>query len=354
MSTSHSAKAFCQIRMAGTGAGRKRVRSIRHLQYAANVFVFILVACMTTQAKDDPKADASEVVQPPEPPEKYILDYPVMDNCCPPIRSTFYDATSNFSVVRGHRFKYQPNGGYGLPIVDKVDGKNLIHVGADLGWFQLGEPVFAIGAGVVRISQGPPAPDKKKSGKSSPSRRTGPAPMPWGNVVMIEQRRSSGDFFTTIYGHLDTNRKVAVGDIVKAGQHIGNIGRNNPRINGGYNPHLHLGIREGRMIKPGMVLFHMTYHGDPYEVKIAALHEDVIELTLPADRPQKIDFHFNGEVFRVEDHDGKPCLPARIMWRLSDRDFPLTGYALATDGWRDPIAFLREHHADTRPAPFTP
>ena len=47
-------------------------------------------------------------------PKKYTLDYPVVDQCCPPVRSTFVEADRSFSVVRGRRFRHRPNGGYGL------------------------------------------------------------------------------------------------------------------------------------------------------------------------------------------------------------------------------------------------
>ncbi len=185
-------------------------------------------------------------------PDKYVLDYPTMDRCCPPIRSTFFEAARTFSVVGSKRFTHKPNGGYGLPIVEKRDGKHLIHLGADLGWQQVGEPVFAIGAGVVRISEGPPP--EEKQAKKSAKERVAPRPMSWGNVVMIEHRLASGEFFTTIYAHLNSDRRVAVGDIVSAGQQVGVIGKQHPQINGGYAPHVHFGVREGRMAEVGAVL----------------------------------------------------------------------------------------------------
>ena len=32
----------------------------------------------------------------------------------------------------------------------------------------------------------------------------------------------------------------------------------------------------------------------------------------------------------------------------------MIGYGLSTDGWHDPVAFLRQHGADNNPAPFGP
>jgi hypothetical protein len=76
--------------------------------------------------------------------------------------------------VGGHRFRQKANGGYGLPVVDKVGDKHLIHLGADLGWYQVGEPVFAVAAGVVRISSGPVSIGPVSSGPVS----SGRAPKP--------------------------------------------------------------------------------------------------------------------------------------------------------------------------------
>src|SRR5687767_914609 len=61
----------------------------------------------------------------PEVPETYILDYPGARDFCPPIRSTFFEVTQTSGMVRGHRFRQKPNGGYGLPVVDKVGDKHL-------------------------------------------------------------------------------------------------------------------------------------------------------------------------------------------------------------------------------------
>jgi murein DD-endopeptidase MepM/ murein hydrolase activator NlpD len=114
--------------------------------------------------------------------------------------------------------------------------------------------------------------------------------MPWGNVVMIEHRLATGGYITSIYGHLDSNRRVSIGDIVQAGQCIGKIGRKSPAINGGYNPHLHFGIREGRMVNVGMGVFRLNNGGQPFDVKIAALDEQRVEVTLPADLGNRISF----------------------------------------------------------------
>ncbi len=281
-------------------------------------------------------------------PDNYILDYPSADRCCPPIRSTFFEADRTMSVVRGRQFRHKPNGGYGLPIVEKVDGKNLLHVGADLGWHQVGEPVFAVANGVVRISTGPDikAPREKVS--------HGSAAMSWGNFVAIEHRFDADGYVTTVYGHLGIDRRVQAGDLVRAGQQIGTIGRKNLRINGGYTPHVHFGVREGRSAEIGAVLLRLNMAGRSAALTLAALGEESIELQLSEAAVSINGLQLNGRNFDVETRDGKLIAPAVLLWEIQRPDFALVGYALSADGWRDPIGFLRQHNADTDPALFAP
>lgn len=297
---------------------------------------------------------AEEADEETEVPEKYILDYPVAEQFCPPIRSTFFEVTQTSGSVRGHRFRQQLNGGYGLPVVDKVGDKHLLHLGADLGWYQVGEPVFAVAAGVVRISSGPP-PKRQKDGTSQQqSSDTGGPAMPWGNLVVIEHRLpDDGGFVTTIYGHLGADRLVNVGDVVEVGTQIGEIGRQSLLNNGGYKPHLHFGIREGRLAEPGMTLFELKTAAVRSPVRLASLGEEEIELEVPeAAMPGIIKLTLQGEEFSLEPEGGKFSLPARVLWRTRRSDFPIVGYGLSTDGWRDPVAFLREQAADAGLPPF--
>ena len=276
-------------------------------------------------------------------PEQYVVDYPVADSCCPPIRSTFFEAVRRYSVVRGKRFRHKPNGGYGLPVVDKIDGKNLLHVGADLGWYQVGEPVFAIANGVVRWSTGP-------NPKSNSQMR--PEHLSWGNFVAIEHRFAGDEFFTTLYGHLGPERLVTSGDIVKAGQMIGEIGRNHVRVNGGYKPHLHFGVRSGRMAETNAALFRITISGRPATVRLGSVTADRMELVFPVGVRPPTQFSLNGEPLKLLQDDGKTWTSSRLLWTLQRPEFALVGYSLSTEGWLDPVKFLRERHADTRPARF--
>jgi murein DD-endopeptidase MepM/ murein hydrolase activator NlpD len=281
-------------------------------------------------------------------PENYILDYPIADRCCPPVRSTFFEADRSISVVRGRRFRHKPNGGYGLPVVDKIDGKNLLHLGADLGWHQVGEPVFAVASGVVRISTGPDIKDSEKDVSHFHTQ------MSWGNFVAIEHHFGDDDYVTTIYGHLGMDRLVDLGDVVSAGQQIGTIGRKHLRINGGYAPHLHFGVREGRNAELGCVLLRLNIAGRSSALTLAALGQETIEFRSSDGAVPHLHVQLNGRRFDVETQNGKMIAPAALLWEIQRPDFALVGYARSTNGWRDPIRFLREHNADTNPASFKP
>ena len=108
------------------------------------------------------------------------------------------------------------------------------HLGEDWngnsgGDTDLGDPVYAIGDGVVVFSE-----DYKRR---------------WGNVVIVSHayRDKGGNtvFIDSLYGHLD-KRQVRMYQIVKRGQQIGTIGN----CYGIYAAHLHLEIRKN--LKIGM------------------------------------------------------------------------------------------------------
>ena len=78
------------------------------------------------------------------PDDTEVRTIPVTERFCAPIRSTFVESEMTTVYVRGKRIRQKRNGGYGLAVSDKIGKRNLIHVGADLGWQQVGEPVFAV------------------------------------------------------------------------------------------------------------------------------------------------------------------------------------------------------------------
>ncbi len=327
-----------------------------HFFAAVCVLLGIALSARSTAAQGavgevaDPEAKATT-------PERYVLDYPPAERFCPPVQSFFYEVVRTFEVVRGRRFTHQPNGGYGLPVVYKVNGRNLLHLGADVGWHRVGDPVYAVAAGVVRVSEGPGL--AREGGRSAGRRQPkGASPggqaeaLHWGNRVVIEHRFPGGEHFTTIYGHLGVDRQVEAGDVVQAGQQIGTIGRKHFRVNGGYDPHVHFAVREGRLAEPGCTLMTLYLGGKPGAMKLVSVGEEEIEVELPPDVPA-ISINLGGRVYPVTRRDGKLFLPARMLWDLRNRPgFEIVGYGLSTEGWRDPVAFLRECGADLNPAPF--
>ena len=290
-------------------------------------------------------------------PDGYTLDYPAAERWCPPVRSTFVEATQTMSQVGSKRFRHQANGGYGLQIKEKVGDKHLLHLGADLGWFQVGEPVFAVANGVVRRSDGPDPP-----GKGSDPKAARPKSMMWGNVVVIEHRYAdpSGEqeqkqqqrYLTTVYGHLDAERHVKPGDIVQAGQQIGTIGRKHVSINGGYDPHLHFGVRDGRLAELGAALMQVRIDGKPLPLRIGTVEKDRVTLKAAQATTRNLQLRIAGEEFTFEAQGEGYTASSRILWFASFPEFPIIGYDLSTDGWRDPIQTLRSFHADTNPAPY--
>ena len=290
-------------------------------------------------------ADTGMSSEPEGAPSRYVLDYPAADRFCPPIRSTFAEVTQTFLVVRGHRFSQRPNGGYGVAMGQKIGKKHLLHVGADLGWFQDGEPVYAVANGVVRIGQGVLPADRHERDQEKPTR----APLMWGNLIVVEHRLPDhGDFFFTVYGHLGTDRLVRVGDIVQAGQPIGTIGRR--KVNGGYSPHLHFGVGRGRLAEEGMTLFSLHLDDKAAPVTLAALGEEQIRIDAPNPVPERLQI--DGTEYPITRRDDQYFLPSHLLHKLTHR--PIVGYDLSTEGWYDPIAFLVQHGAHAAPAPFLP
>jgi len=106
------------------------------------------------------------------------------------------------------------------------------HVGEDSGWELPGLAVHAITDGIViRILYD----------------------QTWGNCVAIESRIGKKKFINHFYGHLDDVLFVKTGERICCGQLIGTTGAPFSRENGGYRPHLHLGIAKGRLRDTGTI-----------------------------------------------------------------------------------------------------
>jgi murein DD-endopeptidase MepM/ murein hydrolase activator NlpD len=294
------------------------------------ILIAQIIGCYSPAAADDM-------------PDHYRLSYPAADRFCPPIAGFFDEVQRTVSRAGYHTFRHQPNGGYGLPVQAKIGDAHLLHLGADVGWHRVGEPVFAVAAGVVRASEGAPADDHKDDRKS-------PTVLQWGNLIVLEHRLPDASYATTIYGHLASERLVKVGDVVRAGQQIGTIGT--ARVNGGYKPHLHFGVRQGRMAEIGRKVIDVNYNGKQAPLKIAEVRDDVVLLSGATALPDRLRLNINGRDFELTRDGDKAEVESSILLRVPTPEFPIVGYGLSTDGWLDPIAFLRAHSADSSPAAF--
>ncbi len=281
-----------------------------------------------------------------EVPGQYVLSYPAAERFCPPVDGFFDEVQRTIDRVKYHTFRHQPNGGYGLPVVDQVGDAHLLHLGADVGWYRINDPVFAVANGVVRVSEGPPKEDVDK--KKAPAAKG----LAWGNLVVIEHRLADGKYATTVYGHLASERLVNVGDVVRAGQQIGMIGTT--RVNGGYKPHLHLGVREGRMAAVGRKLVLMSADGKPLPLEIADLKEKEGMLVLKGggELSAWLQIGASGRRFEIARRGENAEVSAALLSYVPSPEFAIVGYGLTTDGWLDPIAFLKAHSADVNPAAF--
>jgi murein DD-endopeptidase MepM/ murein hydrolase activator NlpD len=262
----------------------------------------------------------------------YILDYPAATQFVPPIDGFFDEVSSTIGRAGRRTFRHQPNGGYGLAIRDRVAGKNLLHLGADVGWYRVGDPVVAVANGVVRVAQ---QPAKKEQKQKKPA-----AVMEWGGVVAVEHRLPDDTYVTTIYGHLDPKLLVSRGDTVRANQPLGTIGAT--RVNGGYKPHLHFGVRDGRMAESGRALVQVNVNGQVATLKIREVTEESVLLTGAEELPDRVNIFVQDKTFELRKLDENFQVSADILWYVQPPDFSIVGYGLSTDGWRDPIAFLRD------------
>jgi hypothetical protein len=127
-------------------------------------------------------------------------------------------STKSAQFVFPHQqYRWGLEGTPGLPNF----GGPMHHVGEDSGWFLQGLPVHAIADGVVcRVLYD----------------------LSWGTVVAIEHQLETGAFVTSYYAHLNHDVDVSPGQAVSLGEKLGEVGPAVSLENGGYWPHLHLGL----------------------------------------------------------------------------------------------------------------
>ncbi len=106
------------------------------------------------------------------------------------------------------------------------------------------------------------------------------------------------------------------------------------------------------MAEVGRKLIVMSIEGKQTLLQIAELHDDNIVLTGGKDLPEQLQMGLDGRKFQFSKHDDKAEVNAAFLTYVPLPDFMIVGYGLSTDGWLDPIAFLKVHGADVHPAPF--
>lgn len=99
------------------------------------------------------------------------------------------------------------------------------HAGIDSGWFLEGLPVHCIGDGVVVCIH---------------------HDISWGCLVAVEHRLKRDRYVTSYYAHLSHDIDVVLGQDVRRGDKLGEIGPATTVENGGYWPHVHMGIEKAR------------------------------------------------------------------------------------------------------------
>lgn len=279
-----------------------------------------------------------------ERPDTYPVELEIAEQFCVPVRSMFAEASRTVSAVGRRRFRHKQNGGFGLPVEQPHVDARWVHTGADVGWWQVREPVFAIADGIVRLSTGPIFKRPKNVDQTVPASQ-----MPWGNLVVVEHRIGPAQYITSVYGHLGADRRVDVGDRVKVGQPLGTIGRKHHRINGGYDPHLHFGIRKGRNGEPGSVFLNAEngWNGPP--VRITEVNER--QIVLECETPLSAGWQLTRGARRwpLRFVDGRATTSSSLLWDWQRPEFMIEGYAPTIQGWLDPIQFLRDRNAVVNP-----
>src|SRR5262249_39597638 len=123
-------------------------------------------------------------------------------------------------------------------------------------------------------------------------------------------------------------------------------------------PHLHLGVREGRMAEAGRKLVLMMADGTGSALEIAEVKETdkegVIVLKGGSALPASLQMGADGRRFDITHTGDNVEVSAALLSYVPSPEFLIVGYGLSTDGWLDPILFLKAHSADVNPAPFEP
>lgn len=125
---------------------------------------------------------------------------------------------------------------FNMYVAPQYKNERNIHMGIDI-WAKAGEPVFSFYDGVVAYKR-----DNNQEGN-------------YGPTIILRYEIDHTKLFA-LYGHLSraSLQMVSLGEIVKKGQRIGELGEEH--VNGGWIPHLHfqLSVEDpGEADMPGVV-----------------------------------------------------------------------------------------------------
>ena len=270
---------------------------------------------------------------------RYVLTYPVADAFCVPASVMPEDVNETVMEVNGGLVRAHAQRRLWAARRHEVQGQNLLHLGADVAWLRASEPVFAIANGVVADLG---RERNRLRNRSSTIRRveeTGrPSGATWTSLSSIALPTGRSLLrFTDIYR---TSGSLKKGKLL-AGQAIGAVGRAGVE-NGGYKPHLHFGIREGRRVEEGDTLLSIQVGGESFPIRLVKLGETEIEIAADRRLPERVQLL--GHMFEITNREGKYFLPAAMLQKAQSPNFAIVGYGLSTKGG-DPTEFLREKNA---------
>ena len=108
------------------------------------------------------------------------------------------------------------------------------------------------------------------------------------------------------------------------------------------------------MAQVGRRLILATTEGKRLSLEIAELNEkeSVVVLKGGASLPAFLQMGVNGRKLDITQRGDNTEVSAELLSYVPSPEFAIVGYGLSTDGWLDPIAFLKAHSADVNPAAF--